>query len=126
MADDGEGNPIPYRIPTGGEAALVRIPHDLSTPGNPRIPDVVIPVMVVDLTQPFSVGIPGVPWMPGVVPVAAGGPKTGMWADDTHVYVFALGLGFPEASFVVYIEYTHSVIRNEIVTGDYDVIEVGP
>lgn len=117
MAEDADGNPVPYKVPTGGEAALIRVPHGLSTPGNPRIPDVVVPVPVADLAaEAFGVGLPLLAWAPGVVP---DGSKTGMWADDEYIYLLVLGFGFDQADFVVYIEYTHSIIRNEIITGEY-------
>jgi hypothetical protein len=36
-----------------------------------------------------------------------------------------VGLSTADVSFVVYVEYTHSVIRNEIVTADYATLAFG-
>lgn len=132
--DTNEETPIPYvfegTIPTEG-FVIVRIPHALSLnsqglPGqlaagrDARIPDVVIPIPVFDLAAP---AIP-----PGAAIVAAWNTmlltqpsSTGMWADENYVYLAIIGI--PDAPFhinaAIYVEYTHSVITNEIVTSEY-------
>ena len=143
MAEDAAGEPIPYRYDSAinaGAVAYLRIPHAMSvgagvgnvtppavvTPvatgvNDPsRIPDVVIPMLVTDLAD-IGTNLAGVSleliWDAAQ---ALGLPNinTGMWADENYIYI---GNAAPTTvvSFVVYVEYTHSVITNEIVTGTY-------
>jgi hypothetical protein len=125
MGEDENGNPIPYNAPTG---TVIRIPHSMSLGGaviDARIPDVVIPVPIADM------GAFGPPdaiisllWDPNNALAIPNGPSTGMWVDEDHVYLF-IGGSKGSVSFVVYVEYTHSVIRNEIITGAYEYLYGG-
>ena len=149
MAEDVNGDPVPYRYDNGiaaGAIAYLRIPHAMSvgagvgnvtppvvvTPvatgvNDPsRIPDVVIPMLVTDMAD-VATNRPGVSvelvWDAAQ---ALGLPviDTGMWADENYIYIAiyndnTAGTATTVVSFVVYVEYTHSVITNEIVTGTY-------
>lgn len=128
MAADDDGNPVPYQATPG---LLIRIPHGLSldtSTAQARIPDVVIPVPVANLSD-LAAYMPHGPiapiWAPTSVVPLTNGPSTGMWMDESYVYLFVGGTvdeGNEETAFVVYVEYTHSVITNEIVTGAYEYI----
>jgi hypothetical protein len=125
MAEDENGDPIPYNVPTG---SVVRIPHAMGIGSQgvqgqavgvaqARIPDVVIPVLVADMVLGPPDGLVSLLW--DATGIVAGGPSTGMWVDENYVYLYVGGDRALNASFVVYVEYTHSVIRNEVVTADY-------
>jgi hypothetical protein len=134
MAEDENGEPIPYEVTAMPNVKLVlAIPHALGigsqgtqpqavAAGDARIPDVVIPVRVDDGSS--------LPIVPGACLVELslfwnpllGVSGTGMWADENYVYLVLNGIwvsGPTPVQFVVYVEYTHSVVRNEIVTSEY-------
>ena len=117
-------NFFPYMVEiSGGKGVLiVAIPHGLTTdPDNPIVPDVVIPVPVYVYSpvepDPFFAG--------DVRPVVDGTgivTSSGWTADGDNVYVaVAVAAGLP-VYFFVYIEWTHSVIKNEVVTGAYEYV----
>lgn len=129
MADDGQGNPIPYSYAVvSGHTVTLRIPHALSDPalapgaGGPfvagaaanRIPDVVVPVTVAPSTETPTVHM-ALLWEPGLA--VANRPSTGMWADENYVYIVLYNDAQATRThrFVIYVEYTHSAITNEIV-----------
>jgi hypothetical protein len=125
--------PIPYIMPcTADEPNWFRIPHGMSegaaardgvtgppaTPntvaaGHERIPDVAIPILIeasgsfTHLTRP-SIALLAHP---------LSGSTTGWWADESYIYIAISVAVTGTVGFVVYVEYTHSVIRNEIITG---------
>lgn len=133
----GEEVPIPYAfeaLVTGYQ--FIRIPHALSiaalgadgqtaTPAQARIPDVAIPVMVfdadnVDYQPPACLVM--LAWNTDLLGLPAS--STGAWADENYIYLAIVPVASAEATqvyakFVVYVEYTHSIISNEIVTGEY-------
>ena len=112
---------IPYTV--FGLAPLtqyfIRIPHAMSADAaHARIPDVVLPVLVSTPNPPptsiFPVGLK--PLIDATMTY-----NNGWFADGQYVY---LSLENPNdvevaTAFMVYVEYTHSIIKNEIVTGDY-------
>ena len=116
---DNNGLPVPYQVYLAqNDAVVVGIPHGLSTmTGHPVLPDVVIPIAV---------------WTPDVTiwshadfvivldPNRVISP-TGAWADETYVYIGVAMRGAQAAwiRFVVYVEWTHSLIENEVITGNY-------
>lgn len=139
MAEDADGNPVPYVINQNGSiqnAILLRVPHGLSRHGTPIIPDVVIPIAVA-YGPNVGIGLIYAAWEgSGFTP--GGGPpialpwhsKTRTWADDEYVYLLAFSFptgegGGQPVAFIVYIEYTHSVVRNEIITGAYEYYYLG-
>jgi hypothetical protein len=125
--------PIPYVVSaTGGVPNWFRIPHGLShraasrsgitgppaapntvAAGDERIPDVAIPILVefadvfTHLTRPSI----------ALLTSGLSGSTTGWWADESYIYVAISVAVTGYVAFVVYVEYTHSVIRNEIITG---------
>jgi hypothetical protein len=137
MAADVNGIPVPFLfdvvLPAGGRT-YIRIPHALSIGStgaagqaasavNGRIPDVVIPIPIVpvdDTIAPAAVVIPA--WNTDAAHLTPGS-TTGMFADEDYIYLCVIGAGRAAAHvyFVVYVEYTHSVITNEIVTTTYAV-----
>lgn len=130
MADDGNGNPVPYKSVSG---IVVRVPHALYIePGTAtdeaRIPDVVIPILVADMTaedgadHPTTIQGVNLVWAPTSTIGLSATPTTGMWIDENYVYLYIAGSGGENVAFVVYVEYTHSIITNEIVTGTYEFI----
>ena len=133
MAEDpNSGEPIPYNVPTG---TAVRIPHAMSlgslgvdgqaaSASDARIPDVVIPVMVTDTVLGPPDGIVSLIW-DAIGALGPNGSSTGMWVDEDYVYLYVGGGQGLTASVVVYVEYTHSIIRNEIVTGEYYPLSAG-
>jgi len=144
MAEDANGSPIPYSFGgaiNAGDQAFVRIPHafsvgaavgDLTPPATvtpvatgvndpSRIPDVVIPVLIEDVAHAAGAAVIALVW-DAAAGLGADAPSTGMWADENYIY---LSIRNPTAAqinrvdFVVYVEYTQSVISNEVVTGTY-------
>jgi hypothetical protein len=84
---------------------------------------VVIPIPVVlvdDTTAPGATIVPA--WNTDAVHLTPGS-TTGMFADEDYVYLCVIGAagGVAHIYFVVYVEYTNSVITNEIVTTTYAV-----
>ena len=52
MAEDEDGDPEPYYFTSGGAGVyILRIAHGLSRDGHPRIPDVVIPMAVINASK---------------------------------------------------------------------------
>jgi hypothetical protein len=146
MAEDENGEAVPYQYIgiVGGTVVYVRIPHALSigalgtqvdaaSVAHSRIPDVVIPLVVenVDPDLGLSHGAVDVRlvWDATQALTALDGRQssTGIWADENFVYLALRNVSAATAdvSFVVYVEYTHSVIRNEIVTADYATLAFG-
>ena len=113
---------FPYTVPFLGKGVMiVSIPHGLTTdPNNPIIPDVVIPLPV------YVIGEEPDPGFVGDVRILVDGTglttTSGWTADADNVYLAVQGGLDQEVLFFVYIEWTHSVIRNEIVTGAYEYI----
>lgn len=148
MAENANGIPIPYDYDdniNAGNVHFIRIQHGMSVGAGvgalgvgggavqtvtpvatgvqdpSRIPDVVIPVLVEDQSAPSGGATIALMWDPNQqqgLPVSS----TGMWADENYIF---LAIRNPTAAainrvkFVVYVEYTHSIITNEIVTGAY-------
>jgi hypothetical protein len=136
LEPDDSGVPVWYRIElAAGAAVTIRIPHGLSEfddLGNlvyGRVPDVIIPVrarnLLDDLTQfnfqmflATNYNPAGGPAVPGI------GWDTGWVADAEYVYLTLFNPNTKaeaEAKFFVYVEYTHSIVGNEMITGDYGV-----
>jgi hypothetical protein len=131
--ETGEETPVPYFFDGDLDAtgrAYLRIPHALSiaqpgdgtnaaTVAQSRIPDVVIPMAVVDVEDLNPPGAAIAPaWNTNwLIPPSS----TGMFADENFIYVGLVGAGGATCSlhFVIYVEYTHSMVRNEIVTYEY-------
>lgn len=141
MAEDPvTGAPIPYvlRGVEQGQQAY-RIPHGLSTDapvrvsgndGNPnspisaarvRIPDVVFPLLVVYVYNGGSVPVPSDMVIAPIFDTTGATNTTGWFADEGYVYVHVFnGSAAPQdVAFVIYVEYTHSIIKNEVVLGAY-------
>jgi hypothetical protein len=140
MAADENGTPVPYRVDNIVVPKIfVRVPHGLSTdasvrtagdPGNPntvgagheRIPDVAIPILVDDTGDLL---LNAAPFLNVALAFDSANvfSTTGYWADESYIYL-SLSTSAPGASaaFLVYVEYTHSVVKNEIVTGEYDTV----
>lgn len=98
---------------------LAAIPHGLTTvTGDPIIPDVVIPVLAANVSVDGE--LPTL--LPGAVALMADGSlgynTNGGFADDEYVYLLVSGTANETTRFLVYVEWTHSVIKNEIVTGE--------
>jgi len=106
--------PYSVNVPAASRV-IVRIPHGLSQGTNLRRPDITIPVKVANVndaaTDNFDVRL----LVDGTLAVS----PTGMPADGTYVYLalFNFTQAQLSAKFVVYIEYTHSMITSEVVTG---------
>ena len=113
-------NYAPYQIEFAGKGVVIlAIPHGLTTdPNNPIIPDVVIPVPLYNVTSNLATFDSRMRLV--IDPSGAIGPASGFYADEEYVYLAAEGEGPVELLFFVYVEWTHSVIRNEIVTGAYE------
>lgn len=127
MAEDANGDPIPYRI-LG--SSIIRVPYGMAyanpaTVNQSRVPDVVIPIVVTNLTyaDPPTTGAIVCPvWVPTPPVPLLHTPSTGMWVDENYIYLAVVDsnpFGSDPVDFIVYVEYTHSIIRNEVITGDY-------
>jgi hypothetical protein len=117
----------PYSVTVpAGTRVVVRIPHAMSigslgvagqaaAAANARVPDVVIPVQTANLNTPVaSVEVRALIDGSGAV------SPTGGSADKDYVYLVLFNHDTQSAhdvQFLVYIEYTHSIITNEAVTG---------
>lgn len=143
---EGEEVPVPYQFQgtIGAEPgfAVIRIPHALSIGSAPlatgwqttpatvphsRIPDVVIPIPVFDLEHRVAPNAAiALAWNTDTAVVP--GSSTGGFADENYIYLAiltaALGGADVDIKFVVYVEYTHSMISNEIVTSNYYALAV--
>jgi hypothetical protein len=115
-------NFFPYTVVFSGKGVMiVAVPHGLTTdPENPIVPDVVIPVPVYVLGEEPDTSLVG-----DVRVIADGSGLTtssGWTADGDNVYLAVEGGVDAEVRFFVYIEWTHSIIKNEVVTGAYEYI----
>jgi hypothetical protein len=115
-------NFFPYEVEAGGKGVLIiSIPHGLTTdPNNPIVPDVVIPVPVYVYNENPDAFLAGDvrPLIDGTATLSSSG-----WsADGDNVYLAVAFTTDQSVYFFVYIEWTHSVIKNEVVTGAYEYI----
>jgi hypothetical protein len=135
MAEGPDGEPEPYVVIMTNQSDAVRVPHGMSidapvrgagnngnpnpvAAGNARIPDVAIPILVgyVGFKSVNESANIGLLWDPSQVTTT----NTGTWADESYIYLYITTVAIPlPVAFVVYVEYTHSAIKNEIVTGEY-------
>lgn len=116
----------PYSVEFSAKGvSVVGIPHGLTTvSGNPITPDVVIPMLVFSMSGPPIASV-----IPGKLALVNDGSglatSSGWGADENYVYIAVQGSADDTVLFYVYIEWTHSVIKNEVVTGAYEYIAFG-
>ena len=99
---------------------IVRIPHGLtSLAANPIVPDVVIPVRC-HVVGAARARLDVMTIIDPTLAISA----SGWTADGTYVYLALANheLQSHGVTFVVYIEYTHSIITSEFYTGTADIL----
>lgn len=112
----------PYALEFAEEGVrIVAVPHGLTTvAANPITPDVVIPIPLYLIDGGEAATFAG---DVRTVADSAGLTTTSGWtADETYVYLAVYGGVGDVVRFYVYIEWTHSIIKNEVVTADYNAL----